>query len=85
MIKTIDKYKEVDAANVAQFKETGIVGRYDGDDLYTCVICGKKTNKDRSCSSRGHNLICSWHLWTCTSYSELTELNIFVWGGAKNG
>ena len=25
MIKTIDKYKEVDAANVAQFKETGRV------------------------------------------------------------
>lgn len=38
MIKTIDKYKEVDAANVAQFKKTGRVGRYDGDDLYTCVI-----------------------------------------------
>lgn len=33
MIKTIDKYKEVDVANVAQFKETGRVGRYDGDDL----------------------------------------------------
>lgn len=54
MIKTIDKYKEVDAANVAQFKETGRVGRYDGDDLYTCVICGRKTSIDGSYSTRGH-------------------------------
>lgn len=54
MIKTIDKYKEVDAANVAQFKKTGRVGRYDGDDLYTCVICGRKTSIDGSYSTRGH-------------------------------
>lgn len=79
MIKTIDKYKEVDAANVAQFKETGRVGRYDGDDLYTCVICGRKTNIDSSYSTRGHNLICSGHLFLLNG-NEYKELSKFVWG-----
>ena len=79
MIKTIDKYKEVDAANIDQFKETGRIGRYDGDELYTCVNCGKKTSIDRSCSSRGHNLICSWHLFLLSS-KEYKELSKFVWG-----
>lgn len=85
MIKTVDNYEQVDAANIAQFKETGSLGRYDGDDIYTCVLCGKKCSIDRSCSTKGHNLICSWHLWMCTSYSEFTELSEFVWGGAENG
>lgn len=79
MIKTIDKYKEVDAANVAQFKETGRVGRYDSDDLYTCVICGRKTNIDSSYSTRGHNLICSGHLFLLNG-NEYKELSEFVWG-----
>lgn len=79
MIKTIDKYKEVDAANVAQFKETGRVGRYDYDDLYTCVICGRKTSINSSCSTRGHNLICSGHLFLLSS-KEYKELSKFVWG-----
>lgn len=72
MIKTIDKYKEVDAANVAQFKETGRVGRYDGDDLYTCVICGRKTNIDSSYSTSGHLFLLNGN--------EYKELSKFVWG-----
>ena len=80
MIKTLDKYKEVDAANVAQFKKkTGRVGRYDGDDLYTCVICGRKTSIDGSYSTRGHNLICSGHLFLLNG-NEYKELSEFVWG-----
>lgn len=79
MVKTIENYKEIDAANVAQFNETGRVGRYDGDDLYTCVICGKKNCIDSSYSTRGHNLICSGHLFLLMG-AEYKELSEFVWG-----
>lgn len=78
MVKTIENYKEVDAANVAQFNETGTY--YSEDYLYTCVICGKKCCIDSSCSSRGHNLICCWHLLPNLSDAEYKELSEFVWG-----
>lgn len=44
--------------NIKTFEIYGVFIKYD-KNIYTCVLCGRKTSIDASSSENGHKLICS--------------------------
>lgn len=50
--------KEADEENVRTFSKFEFEDIDHDDKLFTCVLCGRETSINNSCSVKGHLLVC---------------------------
>lgn len=74
-IKVHEDYKKIDAENIKTLEKYGL--SRDEENLYRCVICGKKACISNSMSYQGHRL-----MHTCCAnkaFEPANMIKVFKW------